>query len=72
MSMSDLYRTPSKRLDPKAPDAHHIVRQAARKGFSVTYNADRFGYQFRHFLGKCKFFVADLSQVTREDLDVWT
>ena len=59
------------RLDPKAPNAHDVVKDAARFGFTVSFCENRDGYLFRHRLGKVKFFVPQLHNVDYRDLQVW-
>jgi hypothetical protein len=62
---------PPVRLDPKAKDAHEVVKLAAMKGFSVRYHDELSGYIFRHRLGKVRFWVPDLHLVDPRDLEVW-
>jgi hypothetical protein len=66
-----MMRTPSERIDPTAKGAPDIVRAAAQNGFTVRYHPDRDGYQFRHHLGKVKFFTPELHYVTDRDIAVF-
>jgi hypothetical protein len=62
---------PPRRLDPSAPRAHDVVKEAAKKGFTVTFHPERDGYFFRHRLGKVRFFLPELHLLDYRDLEVW-
>ncbi len=62
---------PPQRLDPNAKGANGIVKDAAKKGFTVTFHPERDGYIFRHRLGKVRFFLPQLDDLDYRDLEVW-